>query len=105
LFNGGKTNGVLVVPSGKQIPFIGGRQGPAQFMPKGTRGFDAYTRTHAEGHAVAWMRQNNIREGTIYINNPRICNNCNTNLPSMLGPGRKLNVVLPNGKVVTYQGQ
>lgn len=35
-------------------------------MPKGSPGFDAYTRTHVEGHASAIMQRQGISEGLLY---------------------------------------
>jgi len=100
---GGKTTGVLRTSLG-DTPLISARTGPASEMPLGSPGFDAYTRTHVEGHAAAYMRQQGIMEGTLYINNPEICSNCMRNLPFMLPPGANLNVVLPNGIVVPFTG-
>src|SRR5436309_15225186 len=37
-----------------------GYEGPAASMPQGTRGFDIITRSHAEGHAAALMRDQKI---------------------------------------------
>jgi hypothetical protein len=101
---GGKTSGVLRTPTG-DIPLQSGRAGPASSIPKGTAGFDAYTRTHVEGHAAALMRQQGLTEATVYINNPTICPNCSRLLPRMLPPGARLNVVLPDGTVVPFVGR
>ncbi|MGA3066795.1 MAG: DddA-like double-stranded DNA deaminase toxin [Tepidisphaeraceae bacterium] len=74
-------------------------------MPRGASGFDLLTRTHVEGDAAAVMQNQGISEGTLYINNPRICPNCTRNLPYMLQPGQTLNVVLPDGTVVPFAGE
>ena len=92
----GKTTGVMRTASG-DIPLISGRAGPAASLPKGTPGFNAISKTHVEGHAAAIMRQQGIRETTIYINNPKICLPCEQNLTHMLPKGSKLTVVLPDG--------
>lgn len=73
-------------------------------MPKGSPGFDIVTRTHAEGHAVAWMRKNGIIEATLHINNNEICSSCFELLPRMLGPDRQLTVITPNGTKVVFTG-
>jgi hypothetical protein len=41
---------------------------------------------------------------TLYINNPKICDNCTRLLPKMLPPGSTLNVVLPDGTVMQFKG-
>jgi hypothetical protein len=73
-------------------------------MPKGSPGFDIVTRTHVEGQAAALMQRQGIGEDTLYMNNPIICPNCTRNLPYMLGPGRTLQVVLPNSTPVPFRG-
>jgi hypothetical protein len=50
------------------------------------------------------MRQEGLREGTLYINNPEICVNCMELLPRMLPPGAKLRVILPDGIVKEFEG-
>jgi RHS repeat-associated protein len=92
---GGKTSGVLDA-GGDKIPLESGAEGPAASIPRGSRGFDAYTRTHVEGHAAALMRQRGISNATLYINNPEICPNCMKLLPRMLPPGGELRVVTPS---------
>jgi hypothetical protein len=99
---GGKTVGVLRTSSGN-ISLESGWAGPASSVPRGTSGFDIVTRTHVEGHAAAAMRQGGITEGTLHINNPKICNPCTTLLPRMLPPGSKLTVVTPSGST-TFVG-
>lgn len=79
--------------------------GPASTMPKGTPGFDIITRTHVEGHAAAFMQQEAITNGTLYINNPTVCESCTRLLPRMLDEGSRLNVVLPDGSVILFAGR
>ena len=67
-------------------------------------GFNAYTKTHVEGHAVALMHQGGITEAELTINNPVICRQCNRLLPRMLPSGAKLTVHLPDGRSVTFVG-
>jgi hypothetical protein len=98
------TRGVLTLESGAQIPLASGLKGPAAVMPKGSPGFDAFTRTHVEGHAAALMRTEGASSATLYINNPRICPNCSRLLPDMLPPGSQLTVVLPNGTRTPFLG-
>ncbi len=102
--NQGPTSGVLC-NNGNQFQLLSGRSGPAQNVPRGTPGFDAYTRTHVEGHAVALMREKGMDQATLYINNPVICPNCSRNLPTMLPPGGSLTVILPDGTPVMFTGK
>ena len=50
------------------------------------------------------MRQQGLKDGTLYINNPNICESCMRLLPAMLPPGATLNVVLPNGGTIRFEG-
>jgi len=101
---GDKTRGILQTPDGQEVSVESGREGPANEIPKGTPGFDAYTRTHAEGHAAAIMRIEGIKEARLEINNPTICPNCDKLLPKMLPEGSRLEVVLPDGTSRIYEG-
>jgi Double-stranded DNA deaminase toxin A len=101
---GGKTSGVLWIPTG-DVSLRSGVAGPASAVPKGSGGFDIVTRTHVEGHAAALMQQQGITEATLHINNPAVCPPCSKLLPRMLAPGSSLNVVLPNGEVVRFTGR
>lgn len=99
----GKTNGVLDDGSGEFPEFQSGENGPAkQFW--GQPGFDYFARTHAEAHAVAWMRLKDIRFAILRINNT-LCDKCMQNLKYMLGPGRSLDVIDINGKVTSFVGE
>jgi hypothetical protein len=90
------TSGILAA-NGEEVSLTSGVNGPAAGIEGGAgSGFDAYTRTHVEGHAAAWMQQNDVTEGTLYINNPP-CTNCTRNLPRMLPAGATLRVIAPNG--------
>jgi SCP1.201-like deaminase len=100
---GGKTSGIFQSGDFTQ-ELQSGYDGPASSMPRGSPGFDRYTRTHVEGHAAALMRQQGITDGTLYINNPKICDNCTELLPTMLPQGSKLRVVLPDGTVKLFEG-
>lgn len=99
-----KPNVVLRTSAG-DFDLMSGVGGPGSAMPRGVSGFDLLTRTHVEGNAAAIMQNQGIDEGSVYINNPSICPNCTRNLPYMLGPGRALNVVLPDGTVVPFTGK
>jgi RHS repeat-associated protein len=103
---GGKTSGLLRTPNGTTTEqmFTSGVDGSAASMPKGSPGFDIVTRTHAEGHAAAWMSQNGVMDATLHINNYEICPSCFRLLPRMLGFGRTLTVIGPNGTSVTFVG-
>jgi RHS repeat-associated protein len=104
--NGGKTTGVLRTDASgtNDVAFQSGVDGPARSMPKGAPGYDLMTRTHVEGHAAAWMTQNGLSDATLYINNPKICDSCQTFLPRMLPPGANLTVVLPSGVRAVFTG-
>jgi hypothetical protein len=98
------TSGIFRSGDEPPIELQSGYDGPAKSMPLGTDGFDAYTRAHVEGHAAALMRQREISEGTLEINNTDICTNCLRNLPKMLPPGSVLHVILPGGQTIDFQG-
>lgn len=100
---GEKTRGVFRA-KGEDVPLLSGRAGPAASLAKATPGFNAITKTHVEGHAAAIMRQQGIKEATIYINNPKVCRPCQQNLANMLPSGAKLTVVLPSGVAKTFIG-
>jgi hypothetical protein len=86
------------------IELQSGIPGPAASIPLGTDGFDGVTRLHVEGHAAAFMRQEGITEGTLFINNPEICVSRTKLLQEMLPPGGRLRVVLPDGTVMEFRG-
>jgi SCP1.201-like deaminase len=102
-FTGGKTTGVLVTEYGN-AQFVSGWGGPATGMPPGASGYDIVTRTHVEGNAAAFMQQQGIANGTLYINNPQICSSCTSLLPSMLAPGSTLTVFPKGGIPQTFVG-
>jgi nucleic acid/nucleotide deaminase of polymorphic system toxin len=74
-FTGGKTTGILVT-AGDMVQFQSGWGGPATDMPKGSSDYDIVTRTHVEGDVAAYMQQQGVSSGTLYINNPVICSSC-----------------------------
>lgn len=99
----GKAQGVLDGDSGRQLDLTSGRAGAAARVPKGTPGFDAYLRTHVEGHAAAEMREKGIDRATLYINKVP-CPNCDRNLPKAVPKGAELTVRGPGGFKKTYRG-
>lgn len=103
-FTGGKTSGIFQAQDLPPVELQSGYDGPAADMPDGSSGFDLITKSHVEGHAAALMRQEGISEGTLYINNPKICGSCTRWLPRMLPPGATLNVVLPDQTVIQFRG-
>ena len=103
-YTGGKTSGILDIPNHSPIELESGYDGPAANMPPESSGFDLITKSHVEGHAAAIMRDQELMQGTLYINNPDICDTCTKLLPKMLPPGATLDVVLPSGKVVKFRG-
>ena len=102
-FAGTKTEGILETSTGDYY-LQSGRKGPASTMGGQGSGFDAYTKTHVEGHAAALMHHLGLTEARIYLNNPNICASCTKLLPRMLPPGSKLEVVTPNGSQ-TFAGR
>jgi Flp pilus assembly pilin Flp len=103
-YTGGKTQGVLDLGT-RELSLISGRTGYAQGIPTGTPGFNAYFRTHVEGHAVAYMRQNGIREATVYINQTGPCaGTCMRMIPRALPEGYVLRVVGSDGRIFVFRG-
>ncbi len=102
-YEGAKTKGILETTDGDYY-LVSGRKGPASSIELGTSGFNGYTKTHVEGHAVALMRQLGLTEARVYINNPNVCRSCLKLLPRMLPPGTKLEVVTPLGSQ-TFAGR
>jgi len=103
---GAKTTGLLVA-NHQEITIVSGRTGYASNIPQGTSGFNGVVRTHVEGHAAAFMRQNNVQNATLYINNvpcSRAGIGCHQMLPRMLPEGSSLRVVGPNNFSKTYVG-
>lgn len=98
-----ETAGVLRTSKG-DFEVVSGTGGPAASIPKGVLpNFDGLVRLHAEGQAVAHMISEGIAEGTLYLNNQRICLRCEKFLRFALPRhGLKLNVVLPNGITRTF---
>jgi hypothetical protein len=97
------TLGVLRTAAG-DFELESGWNGYSTLMAKGSPGFDIVTRTHVEGQAAALMEKQGIKEGLLYINNPAVCSSCARNLPYMLGAGRTLEIVLPDGTSVLMTG-
>ncbi len=101
--NTGPTNGVLDTGTGEFPEFESGEDGPAkQFW--GQPGFDAVSRTHAEAHAAAYMRINNIKFAVLRINNDNICPQCMQNLKYMLDHNSVLTVIDGLGRPHVFTG-
>ena len=100
---GGKTSGVILLGD-SDVPLLSGEAGPGGTLPKPAPGFNAITSTHFEGHPAAMMRQQGIKEGTLYINNSKFCLPCRQYIELILPSGSKLTIVLPDGTTVTYLG-
>lgn len=98
-----KTSGIFVAAEHEQ-QWISGRDGPARSMPSQSSGFDIVSKTHIEGHAAAFMHQNEIAEARLYINNSEICPSCQKNLSKMLPLDARLEVVLVDGTVKVFVG-
>jgi RHS repeat-associated protein len=91
-----KTTGILTSGGGAVVTIGSGRNGFAQQIPQGTPGFDIVTRTHVEGHAIAYMIQNKEKTAIIIINNTP-CSSCDKLIPVMLPPGATLLIKSTNG--------
>ena len=103
-YTGGQTRGIVDFGF-EEIPRASGRAGPAASMPRGSPGFDAYFRTHVEGHAVAEMIQRGIPRATVYINQAAPCaGTCMRMIPRALPAGYELRVVGSTGRVFTFTG-
>ena len=101
---GTKTSGVIDIGA-RQVSQVSGRVGPAADVPLGTPGFNAYFRTHVEGHAVALMRQNGVREAVVYINRAAPCaGTCMKMIPRALPQGSTLRVIGSDGRVFVFRG-
>jgi hypothetical protein len=92
---GQKAKGLLFTGE-SEISLQSAVKGPAQQIPLGTRGFNAYVRQHVEGHAAAIMRLRGIKVASLYVNKFP-CGACAANLERILAPGSRLWLVGPNG--------
>lgn len=108
-YDGGKTQGFLVRPDGRETPLTSGYDGPSKGT-SGIPGMNGNIKSHVEAHAAAIMRDEKLDEATLYINrqpcptkDPR-SPGCDEALPKMLPPGAKLKVVGPDGFEKTYEG-
>ena len=97
-----KTLGILEVPGRGKVYLQSGVNGPYQQLQAGTgSGFNIYTRTHVEGHAVAIMRLEGVKSATLYINNVP-CGACTQNLRFMVPHGSSLTIIGPNNYIRVY---
>jgi hypothetical protein len=100
LYSGGKTQGILDIGT-DELPLISGKNGPAADMPSNAPGMPESwaIRDHVEAHAAAVMRQLDVSEADLYINNTPCSGpmGCNANLPHMLPEGATLRVHIQNG--------
>jgi hypothetical protein len=103
-FKGEATSGILRIPGKPDTELVSGYGGPASSMPRGASGYDLMTIGHVEGHAAAIMQNENLMQGTLYLNNPAICLSCVRNLPSMLPAGSRLDVIDGRGVLRTFIG-
>ena len=103
-YAGGKTTGIVDFGF-EEVRHVSGRLGPAANIPRGSPGFNAYFRTHVEGHAVAEMIQRGIPKATVYINQAAPCaGTCMRMIPRALPAGYELRVVGSTGRVYTFTG-
>lgn len=86
-----------------------GGQGPALELSKPRRGMHGNVVTHAEAHTAAKMRQDDVRDATLYINRapcvPLKGKGCEYLLPFMLRPGDKLTLYGPDGYMRVFAGR
>ena len=104
-YAGGKTTGI--VDFGFEEVSARQRQARAcsRLCRAAHRGFNAYFRTHVEGHAVAEMIQRGIPKATVYINQAAPCaGTCMRMIPRALPAGYELRVVGSTGRVYTFTG-
>ncbi|KAB8140646.1 hypothetical protein F8S13_23125 [Chloroflexia bacterium SDU3-3] len=99
----GKTSGYLVDEYGNRISeiFESGRNKYSKDKSL-VRGNDAIyvIQDHVEAQVAGWMRDNNVLDAILVINNHPCSNginNCNNLLPRMLPLGSKLRVIVPDG--------
>ena len=103
-YAGGKTQGIVDFGF-EEVARVSGRVGPAADIPLGSPGFNAYFRTHVEGHAVAEMIQRGIPQATVYINRVGPCaGTCMRMIPRALPAGYELRVVGSTGRVYVFRG-
>lgn len=92
---GEKTQGVLV-NGDQQTDVISGKDVPASQMSSDVPGMDKrlWTSTHAEAHAAALMRLENMNDATLYLNNTPCDGDygCDATLPYMIPEGSTLTV-------------
>lgn len=99
----GKTSGYLVDAQGNRISQIYESGNNPYSNDTGlVRGDDRiYTiQDHVEAQIAGWMRDNNVFEATLVLNNHPCSNgvnNCQNLLPRMLPPSAKLRVIVPDG--------
>ncbi|HWB05276.1 MAG TPA: RHS repeat-associated core domain-containing protein [Verrucomicrobiales bacterium] len=96
---GSKTSGILSTSVG-EIDLMSGYAGPsASMLPGAVPGMNNILKAHVEAHAASAMRQLDLNEATLYLNNLPCswgsANGCANMLPRMLGEGRSLRVVVP----------
>ncbi len=110
-YAGGRTQGVLVTCQGEYGLTSGMQGGPSGCFPAGTiPGRNGTIKYHVEAHCAAVLRQQNLKCGTLIINQkPCVIPEafwlgCDRNLPAMLPKGCKLRVVAPGCFERTYIG-
>lgn len=113
---GGRTRGRLDVQEGPDVDLVSGNRG-GEIMRRfkelhGDRlphelGFVPFNYHHVEAQAAAYMRMNNRRTASLYVNK-RPCrtepDGCALVLPKLLPPGARLTVFGPDGYVSVYRG-
>jgi len=93
-----------------EIPIVSGMEGRAALLEGGSLaggpGMNGTILTHVEANAASFMRQNGIKEATLYISK-KPCDwarGCEHMLPHMLPPGARLTVVSPGRAPSVYIG-
>jgi SCP1.201-like deaminase len=103
----GPTSGTFMAGT-TELGLVSGVNGPAQGIPLKTLGFNGYFRRHVEGHAAAYMRQNGIRDATVFINRLTPCEGTCLKVINSAGGWPRIRVALPKGytlRVVTSDGK
>lgn len=93
--------GILLIPGERPLQLKSGQHGGPcggthrGGIPRGPgSGSSRFTLTHIEGHATAIMHQRQIRRASLIIE-LEPCGACDPNLPRMLPPGSRLEIVSP----------
>lgn len=93
--------GILILNGVEEVPLISGKHGGPcggshrGSIPRGKgTGVNRFTVSHIEGHAASILYQRNLTFGVLLIEKEP-CGACDPNIPRMLPPNARLDVVFP----------